>query len=207
MFNVAKNDYSGELFMDHFDALEGLALTLEERKEDYENAVGSLDGSVSEPEEEVFDEVTRILEHVFDETMALDALIEYAEMKTVASSENGEGVVDLSRVLRENCERYDGIDSLEGAVFFACILEEQERELRTEPENGGIAGKLIDNYGRILDVYESIDEQFEWIIENETKARENITQNGIESYKIETPLYRLLNTEYEPKAAKLNAEV
>lgn len=78
---MINNSHVSEQFLDHLDSLSGLARTLENKRNEYEATVENLKESNYVEEDHAFDEVSDLLERVFDEIDALDSLIEYSDME------------------------------------------------------------------------------------------------------------------------------
>jgi hypothetical protein len=204
---VRRRKRISEQFLDHLDTISGLSQTLEERKEEYETTIEDVQGSKSLGDaDRVFNEVRTLLESVFDEINALDSLIEYADMEVPVAKRDEGGYIDIGDWLQEaENGRYTGINSWEEAVVFADRFNDEKLEVIEEELS--VAGTLIKHYEDIIETYREIDKQFDWIIGTETEAREQIPTNDLGMYKIEPPIYSLLNSEYERRASKLNAEV
>jgi hypothetical protein len=203
---VSRKSHISEEFLDHIDQLSGLAVTLEQQEENYREAIDNLeDSDQGKDAERTFNQVSSLLESVFDELDALDSLIEYSEMRATVSKGSKKGYFDLEDWLEDTEDgRYDSIDSWKEAVIFADVYDD---ELEVQEEKLSIAGTLIEYSDAVVRAYQKLDRQFDWLIDNEEEARENVETNDLGLYETEPPIYQLLNTEYNDRASKLNTEV
>ena len=204
---VSKKSYISEQFLDHLDNLSGLTYTLEQRQRRYEKALDNIQGTeASRRDERSIEEVGKLLESVFEEIDALDSLIEYADMKAPVAKGHDKGYIDLEDFLHEaENGRYTEINTWKEAVVFADRFNDGDLEVLEE--NLSVAGTMIEHYEAIKNTYTKVDHQFDWIIGTETEAREQLPTDDLGLYEVEPPIYSLLNTEHNSRAAKLNSEV
>lgn len=126
--------------------------------------------------------------------------------KLLSKKGNDAGYIDIGDWLQEvENGSYTGVNSWEEAVVFG--LRFNDDELQVMEEKLSVAGTMIEYYDQIVSTYDDIDDQFEWIIGTEKRAREQMPTDNDGLYEIEPPIYNLLTSEYADRAAKLNTEV
>lgn len=209
MSKSLETNYSGEEFLDKIDEVDGMALTLEGRVDSYLDSLGSYiteDLNVSALENEI-DSLVYTLEMVYDSLDSLDIMIEDENMIARIERDGKKGICDLEdNLARISNGAYKQIESFRDALTLIHYVDEGDIQADIgsfREEDVSAPTQLVADRDRLKDISRRLDREYNRIIFAEVQGRRHLeTQDGLDSYSPEPPIFRMLG--HEEHAERVN---
>jgi len=215
MIRQLKTKYTGDEFLEEMDRLIGAVETLENRTDQYSNALNRYinDKTSGHMLKNSIEDVKGSLEILYDALDSMDDLIEEESMVAYTEDEDGKNKLALDNFFKQEshgiCSSIDSFDDIVTVSHYLdhIGIEADERYLQPDVETGAPT-QMVAEKNRILDIDDRINDLYERIASDEVLARQNTESNKPgKTYSPEPPIFQILgHEEHANHVNRLNKE-